>query len=609
MRLSSNRDRAISRAIHRLFIRATLQDTPGVVICYLTRVPALILFNVFIPLQVAYGVQAIVTRHFDQVPHYALLILLLAVGYIILWSIGGLTISRNGAIGSAYVQRRVFSNFLQKDYDFYSNTYFGALGSQAVQLRSVYSDYCQIFMLNGPTQVVTVVAGIAVIAWKSPLLAIVTLACMTAVLSFTIVMSAWRLNLRRELSEAGSVLAGQVGDALSHAPTVKSFASDEYEQKHLESSLSRWVKMQYRTWLSSIPADDGRMLLAAITTGALLLMAAHMYQHGTISIAIVALVQLYVIRMIAATQTIADLIKQYETVMGTAYPTMKTMLIEPTVLDPAKPKHLPKRSLDIAFRGLTYRYAEASTKMTAVKDFALHIKPGEKIGLVGYSGSGKTTLTKLLLRFMDSTEGAITIGGVDIRELSQRELRENIAYVPQEPLLFHRSIAENIAYGRPSASAKEVTAAATLAYVDEFVATLPGKYDTMVGERGVKLSGGQRQRVAIARAILKDAPVLVLDEATSALDSRSEKFIQQALWRLMEDRTALVVAHRLSTIQRMDRIVVMDKGRVVQTGSHDELLKDKQGIYAKLWAHQSGGYVGVPEKFAEKPELSGNSEG
>jgi ATP-binding cassette subfamily B protein len=605
MRLSSNRDRVISRAIHRLFIRATLIDKRGLIICYATRLPALVLFNVLIPLQVAYGVQAIVMRQFDQVPHYVLLVLLLAVGYVILWSIGGLTISRNGATGSAFLQRQVFSNFLQKDYDFYSNTYFGSLGAQAVQLRGVYSDYCQIFMLSGPTQVVTVVAGIVVVAWKSPLLALVTLLCMAAVLSFTIIMSAWRLNLRRKLSEASSELAGQVGDALSHAPTVKSFASDNYEEQHLDASLSRWVKIQYRTWISSIPADDGRMLLAAITTGALLLMAAHMYQSGTISIAIVALVQLYVIRMIAATQAIADLIKQYEVVMGTAYQTMKTMLIEPTVLDPAKPKHLPKKSLDIAFSGLTYRYEDAGAHVTAVTDFALHVQPGEKIGLVGYSGSGKTTLTKLLLRFMDATDGDITVGGVDIRDLAQRELRTNIAYVPQEPLLFHRSIAENIAYGRPSASHKEVIEAAKLAYVDEFVSALPAGYDTMVGERGVKLSGGQRQRVAIARAILKDAPILVLDEATSALDSRSEKFIQQALWRLMEDRTALVVAHRLSTIQRMDRIVVMDKGRVVQAGSHDELLKDKQGIYAKLWAHQSGGYVGAPEK-SEKSE---NGEG
>jgi ATP-binding cassette subfamily B protein len=242
---------------------------------------------------------------------------------------------------------------------------------------------------------------------------------------------------------------------------------------------------------------------------------------------------------------------------------------------------------------VTYQYPEAGKKQSAVKNFSLAIKPGEKIGLVGYSGSGKTTLSKLLLRFMDTTQGSIAINGIDIRELRQKDLRKLVGYVPQEPLLFHRTIRENIAYGRPSATEKQIMQAARMAYVHEFAKTLPNKYDTIVGERGVKLSGGQRQRVAIARALLKDAPILVLDEATSALDSESENLIQEALWHLMEERTAVVIAHRLSTIKRLDRIVVMDKGKIVQIGTHQQLLKDNEGIYARLWAHQSDGYIGA----------------
>ncbi|HEX7963279.1 MAG TPA: ABC transporter ATP-binding protein [Candidatus Saccharimonadales bacterium] len=592
--ISARPDREITRAIHRLFIRATLIDKWNLLACFGCRIPALVLYNVLIPVQIAYGVQAIFTRHFDQVGHHVVVILLLAIAYAVLWGIGGYTISHNGAVGSSFIQRTIFGNFLQKDYEFYSNSYFGALGSQAVQLRSVYSDYCLIFMLGGPTQAVIIIAGIIVVGAHSWPLALVTLLAMAAVLAFTVTMSRWRLRLRRELSEASSDLAGAVGDALSHGPTVKSFASEAYEEEHLEKPLSHWARIQYRTWVSSVPADDGRMILAAIAVCILLLMTAHMYKQGTISIAIVTLVQLYVVRMITATQAIADLIKQYENAMGAAYQSMKTMLIPQTVVDPAEPLHLPKGALHVNFENVVYRYSDAGKGQQAVANFSLDITPGEKIGLVGYSGSGKTTLTKLLLRFMDTSGGNISIGGVDVRDLPQHELREYIAYVPQEPLLFHRSIAENIAYGRPGASAKQMREAAKLAYVDEFVDVLPKKYDTLVGERGVKLSGGQRQRVAIARAILKDAPILVLDEATSALDSRSEKYIQEALWRLMKDRTALVVAHRLSTIQRMDRIIVMDKGRVVQVGTHQELLRSKSGIYATLWAHQSGGYMGVP---------------
>ncbi len=590
----TQRDREASRFTHKLFWRATFVDKPAFILWVLTRPTALILNNVLIPFQVAFGLQAIILKNFDQVWHYAWSIILLSIIYCVLWAVGGVAICRNGRAGTEFLQREVFSNFLDKDYEFYNNTYLGALSQQATKLRDAFNEYCQVF-INGLTrEAVIVISSLAIIAYSSLALAAVTLAALCVVLSFTVISSKWRLRYRRELSETASETAGVINDALGHATTVKSFAAEKYEKERLDKTLNRFIHAQYWSWMSSIPADTGRMLLVAITTAVTLILTARLYQNGSISIAIVALVQLYVIKLVSATYDIADLVKVYEATMSSAHEAIKTYLKQPSVKDIPDAKPLPRTmNYSLDFSELSFRYGDAHKNIYAIKRFNLQIKAGEKVGLVGYSGSGKTTITKLLLRFMDVSSGDIKIGEYNIRDLPQTDLRKHIAYVPQEPLLFHRSVLENIAYGNPKASRKEIIAAAEAAYVSDFIDELPAGYDTLVGERGIKLSGGQRQRVAIARAILKDAPILVLDEATSSLDSRSEKYIQKALWKLMKGRTALVIAHRLSTVQHMDRILIVDKGVSKQIGTHTELLESGQSIYAKLWSHQSGGYLGT----------------
>ena len=270
---------------------------------------------------------------------------------------------------------------------------------------------------------------------------------------------------------------------------------------------------------------------------------------------------------------------------------MTRVLDEPTlVADDADAKPLEVTDGRIDFEGLRFRYPDAPQDDYVFEDLNLHIPAGQRVGLVGRSGSGKTTLTKLLLRLDDVQEGRVLVDGQDVSHCTQQSLRRQVAYVPQEALLFHRSIRENIAYGKPGATEEEIRRAAEEANALEFIERLPDGFDTMVGERGVKLSGGQRQRVAIARAILVDAPILVLDEATSALDSESEALVQGALENLMRGRTSIVVAHRLSTVASLDRIVVLANGEVVEDGTHHELV-ERGGEYASLWNRQTGGFL------------------
>ena len=284
------------------------------------------------------------------------------------------------------------------------------------------------------------------------------------------------------------------------------------------------------------------------------------------------------------------MIRQFEQALLDISPMAEILAKPDLVLDKPHAPALTVSRGEISIQDMTFAYLEESKDTQVFSSMTLKIPGGQRVGLVGPSGGGKTTITKLLLRFTDIQSGSICIDGQDIAGVTQDSLRSRISYVPQEPFLFHRTVRDNIAYGKLDAMDAEIISAAKKAHAYDFIQQLPQGLDTLVGERGVKLSGGQKQRIAIARAILKDAPILILDEATSALDSESEKLIQSSLNELMKSRTSLVIAHRLSTISKLDRIIVLDDGKIIEDGTHSELLKH-DGMYARLWSHQSGGFI------------------
>ncbi|WP_109477323.1 ABC transporter ATP-binding protein [Paraburkholderia sp. C35] len=380
-------------------------------------------------------------------------------------------------------------------------------------------------------------------------------------------------------------MGGALADAVSCNAVVKAFGAEEREEARLEHVIDKWRLRTRRTWQRGTTnggVQGGMLALmqAAILGAALLLWLRDEASVGDITYALTTFfvlqgylrdVGMHVRNLQRSVNDMEELVALEREPLG--------------IEDKPGARGIDIKQGEIRFEHVTFRYGVQRKPL--YNDFSLRIAPGERIGLVGHSGSGKTTFIKLIQRLYDIDDGRITIDGQNIADVQQASLRQHIAIVQQEPVLFHRSLAENIAYARPGASFDEIVQAAKLASAHEFITALPMGYDTLVGERGVKLSGGERQRVAIARAFLADAPILIFDEATSSLDSESEVLIQQAMERLMVGRTTLVVAHRLSTVRALDRLLVLDKGRVVEEGSHEQLIRIDNGVYRRLFERQA----------------------
>jgi ATP-binding cassette subfamily B multidrug efflux pump len=394
-------------------------------------------------------------------------------------------------------------------------------------------------------------------------------------------------------ADARALMTGRVTDAYTNIATVKLFSHASREAGYVRNSMQEFMQTAYAQMrlVSGFETANHALSMALIagTAGTALLL----WTRGDVGIGAVAAASAMALRLNGISHWIMwEMASLFEHV-GTVQDGMRTLSRPHTVVDRPGAPPLQVTRGEIRFEHVTFSYGG---RRAVVDDLNLHIRPGEKIGLVGRSGAGKSTVVNLLLRFYDVEEGVIRIDGQDISAVQQDSLRAKVGMVTQDTSLLHRSVRDNIVYGRPDATEDDMVAAARRAEAHEFIeglADAKGRrgYDAHVGERGVKLSGGQRQRVAIARVMLKDAPILLLDEATSALDSEVESVIQQSLYRLMEGKTVVAIAHRLSTIAAMDRLVVMDRGRIVEEGDHRSLLA-RGGLYARLWAHQSGGFLG-----------------
>ena len=486
-----------------------------------------------------------------------------------------------------YLALIAFDAVINQSMTFHSNRFSGSLTSAANKLPNAFIKLKSNMIWDAYPLFLTMVFSIVVAGFVClpfalilAVYAIVYIAVASATYYKTMhVDAAW--------AEAENKQTGQLADSITNEISVKSYAREKFERHRFEKSTRKVYDATINVAKVSFWCNLSMNIVNTITFVAILILI--VMSHNLFGLDVASVVFLYSLSntLLSSVWTINHILRQVNSAFGDANE-MVEILDLPYIIDDKTDKKMKVTDAGIEFNHISFRHEKQRSKLFS--DFDLKIEPGQSVGLVGISGSGKSTLTKLLLRFDDVNKGAICIDGQDIRDVTQQSLREAIAYVPQESSLFHRSIFENIAYGRPEATDEEVYEAARLANADDFIAELPDKYDTMVGERGVKLSGGQRQRIAIARAILKDAPILVLDEATSALDSESEALIQDALANLMEGRTSIVVAHRLSTIAGLDKIVVLHEGKIVEQGTHKELIA-KNGEYAKLWSKQSGAFL------------------
>ncbi len=479
--------------------------------------------------------------------------------------------------------------YLQKhSFGFFNSTFVGSLVTRVKRYEKSYERIADTVIYDLGNSLLFATAIVVTLLFEHTLFGWIILAWSIIFISFSYFYARYKLPWDIKKAESDSYVTGQLADGITNNINVKLFTHYEKENSRFQQATQTQFNLRKKSANLGTLGDTIQAFFMIVLEFGVMYLAVALWQRSTLQVGDVALLQLYLIRIFEKLWNTGKQLRLMFEALADANEMTEILLKPHAVKDASNASVLAVKKGAIAFKQVAFGYHD---RVPVLRDFNLTVAPGERLALIGPSGGGKSTIVRLLFRFHDITGGAIEIDGQNIASVTQDSLRAALALVPQDPILFHRSLMENIRYAKPDATDEQVKAAAKLAHAHDFISQFPQGYETLVGERGIKLSGGERQRVAIARAVLKDAPILVLDEATSSLDSESERLIQEALATLMKNRTTIVVAHRLSTIMQMDRIAVIAGGAVVEQGKHAELLKVQQGTYQKLWEIQAGSFA------------------
>ncbi len=488
-----------------------------------------------------------------------------------------------------------FSYLMDHSHNYFISRFAGSLTHKVSKYAKSFQMMYDIVVLRVYPSFLFVVGATAIMFVHNRVLGIILLVWLLLFVSFQIFMTNLRQKLRVRRAELETQLTGAVADSISNHDTAILFSGGKEERRIVNGVITLWHKASTYSWFTDAIVWSILGLLIIGIEIVMLYAGVHFWTLGMLTVGDFVFIQAYLLNIFGKLDDFNMELRKFYDSFADASEMAEILETPHEIRDQKDAQDIAVTKGEIAFKNIEFNFNQ---NREILKNFSLKVAGGERVALVGPSGAGKSTITKLLLRLYNIKKGSIEIDSQNIASVTQDSLRQVIAFVPQEPVLFHRSLMENIRYGRRDATDAEVIQAAKEAHCHEFINDLSLGYGTLVGERGVKLSGGERQRVAIARAILKNAPILVLDEATSSLDSESETLIQAALAVLMQNKTVIVIAHRLSTIMKMDRIVVIENGEIVAEGTHDELLA-KGGLYHKLWSIQAGGFIVDETEFAE----------